>query len=190
MGRGQSYIKDAQALRETVAAGRRPRDLQIPENRDIIETTAQDAFLDAFLGRAAAATQQELTPFLAGFTGADADGEASSAGEEYGALEIGRSLGAKSKNYDVLDLETGEYYQFVEGTRLQDVQVFAGKGSKKPYRRAWRFANQHGGKAEDWQHVKGIGYLATEEGDRRAEVHWSQCPGVGKFEFFIKEWLD
>lgn len=32
--------------------------------------------------------------------------------------------------------------------------------------------------------------LETSDGDRMAEVHWVQCGEIGKFEFFVKEWLD
>ena len=103
---------------------------------------------------------------------------------------IGRSLGAKAKNYEVLDLATNERYQFAEGSKIQNVKVFAGKGSKTPYRNAQKFADRYGGVAADWQHVKGKGLLETEDGDRFAEVHWSQCEGIGKVEFFVKEWLD
>ena len=105
-------------------------------------------------------------------------------------IQIGRSVGAKALNYDVMDLATGEMFKFVEGTRLQDVEVFAGKGSKTIYRKAYKYADREGGKPEDWQHVKGKGWLVTAEGDRIAEVHWSQCEGIGKFDFFVKRWLD
>jgi len=103
---------------------------------------------------------------------------------------IGRSLGAKAKNYKVRDLATGEEFTFVEGTRLQDVEVFAGKRSKTPYRNAFEYADEYGGKIDDWQHVKGKAWLETPEGERLAEVHWSQCPGIGKVDFFVKKWLD
>ena len=105
-------------------------------------------------------------------------------------VEIGRSLGAKAKNYKVMNLATGEMYEFVEGTRLQNVEVFAGKGSKKPYRNAYKYADAYGGKAEDWQHVKGDGWIACVDEERPAEVHWSQCEGIGKFDFFVKRWKD
>lgn len=105
-------------------------------------------------------------------------------------IHIGRSVGAKSKNYEVMDLDTGEMFSFVEGTRIQDVEVFAGKGSSSVYEKAYKYANKHGGKLEDWQHVKGKGWLETDDGDRFAEVHWSQCAGIGKFDFFVKRWLD
>jgi hypothetical protein len=105
-------------------------------------------------------------------------------------IQIARSVGAKALNYEVLDFETGMMFRFVEGTRLQNVEVFAGKGSSSPYRNAYKYANAHGGKLEDWQHVKGTGWLETDDGDRHAEVHWSQCEGIGKFDFFVKRWLD
>lgn len=103
---------------------------------------------------------------------------------------IGRSIGAKAVNYDVIDFETGEMFNFVEGTRLQNVEVFAGKGSKVAYRKAYKYADKYGGNIEDWQHVKAKGMLATQEGDRLAEVHWSQCEGIGKYDFFVKRWLE
>lgn len=104
-------------------------------------------------------------------------------------IQIGRSVGAKAKNYEVMDLSTGEMFRFVEGTRIQNVEVFAGKGSSVVYRNAYKYADRHGGNAEDWQHVKGIGWLDTDDGDRQAEIHWSQCEGFGKHDFFVKKWL-
>ena len=105
-------------------------------------------------------------------------------------IQIGRSVGAKAKNYDVMDLGTGEMFHFAEGSKIQDVKVFAGKGTSKKLRIAEKYASKYGGASEDWQHVKGFGDLVTDDGERRAEVHWMQCEGVGKFDFFIKEWLD
>lgn len=103
---------------------------------------------------------------------------------------VAKSLGAKAKNYNVMDLATGEMFHFVEGTRIQNVEVFAGKGARKAYENAYKYADRHGGAVEDWQHVKGTGWLETDDGDRHAEVHWSQCEGIGKHDFFVKRWLD
>lgn len=103
---------------------------------------------------------------------------------------IGKSVGAKALNYDVMDLDTGEIFHFVEGSKIQNVEVFAGKGTRVTFRKAEKFAARYGGDPKDWQHVKGFGVLATDEGDRDAEVHWVQCADIGKFEFFVKEWLD
>ena len=52
------------------------------------------------------------------------------------SIKFFRNVGVKVKNYDVEDLKTGEVFQFAEGTKLQDVIVFAGKGTGVPYRKA------------------------------------------------------
>ena len=105
-------------------------------------------------------------------------------------IEIGRSVGAKARNYKVMDLQTGDFFYFAEGTKLQNVEVFCGKGTKNVYQKSYKYANKHGGKPEEWQHVKAVGILDTPEGYLRAEVHWSQHSEYGKYDFFIKEWLD
>ena len=105
-------------------------------------------------------------------------------------IQIGRSVGAKAKNYQIMDLSTGEMFNLVEGTNLQNVEVFAGKGVKIPYHNAHKYADAYGGKMEDWQHVKGNGWIAYTDGDRYAEIHWSQCEGIGKHDLFIKRWKD
>lgn len=103
---------------------------------------------------------------------------------------VGKSVGAKFENYDIMDLSTGEFYHLAEGTHLQDKEVFAGKGSNEVYRKAEYFANKFGGKPEDWQHVKAKGYVETEDGTFLAEIHWSQCEGIGKQKMFVKRWLE
>ena len=105
-------------------------------------------------------------------------------------IEIGKSLSAKAKNYNIMDLQTGDTFHFSEGTKIQDVQVFAGKGSKTIFRKADKYAERYGGKPEDWQHCKGKGVVDYYGEERKAEVHWVQCESVGKHEFFIKEWLE
>ena len=90
----------------------------------------------------------------------------------------------------VLDLETGVRYQLAKGSKLQDVEIFAGKGSKKEFRQAEKYAQRYGGSASNWQHAKGKGMLATDEGDVKAEIHWVQCEGIGKKEMFVKKWLE
>ena len=105
-------------------------------------------------------------------------------------IAINKSVGAKTLNYYVRDLTTGEDYQFVEGTKIQNIEVFAGKGTKTKYRLSYKLSSKYGGKPENWQHVKGTGYISTEDGNRKVEVHWSQHSGIGKFDFFIKKWLD
>lgn len=101
-----------------------------------------------------------------------------------------KSVGAKSRNYDIMDLQTGEKYHLAEGTKLQNKEVFAGKGSKTEYRNAYKYAEKYGGNEDNWQHVKANAELETGDGIFPAEVHWSQCEGIGKVDFFVKKWLD
>lgn len=89
-----------------------------------------------------------------------------------------------------MDLETGEMYHLVEGTYIRNKEVFAGKGTRNIYRKATEYSKKYGGKTEDWMHVKGIGHIETDDGDREAEIHWSECETVGKVELFVKRWLD
>lgn len=105
-------------------------------------------------------------------------------------IEIGRSIGAKVKNYVVVDKSTGEEYYFIVGTRLQNAQVFAGKGGVKPLREevAQGLAAEFGGKPEDWQHCKAQGWLDANGEQIKAEVHWFQN-GSEKVKFKVKEWL-
>ena len=46
---------------------------------------------------------------------------------------IGRSLGAKAANYEIKD-SNGKIYRYMEGTKVQDSQVFAGYGTRHPLR--------------------------------------------------------
>lgn len=105
-------------------------------------------------------------------------------------IRIEKSVGAKAKNYSVMDLNTGEQFHFAEGSRIEKVKVFAGKGSKSVYRKAYVYADKYGGNAEDWQHVKGLGVIDYYGEERRAEVHWSRHETYGNHDFFVKEWLE
>lgn len=105
-------------------------------------------------------------------------------------ISIGRSVGAKAKNYVVVDKSTGEEYYFVEGTRTQNAQVFAGKGGVKPLHEevAQGLTAEFGGKPADWQHCKGKGWLDVDGESVKAEVHWFQN-GSEKVKFKVKRWL-
>lgn len=107
-------------------------------------------------------------------------------------IPIGKSIGAKAKNYDILDPQTGEYFNFVEGTKIQNPKVFAGKGGTKPLNPevADGLSKQIGGKPENWQHLKGIGVIDYYGEEVKAEVHWFQEESVGKHKFKVKRWLD
>lgn len=105
---------------------------------------------------------------------------------------IQKSVGAKTRNYDVLDPSTGEIFHFAEGTKIQNAQVFAGSGTKKSLHEgvAEGLSEQLGGSPEKWQHCKGDGVLDYHGEERAAEVHWFQEETVGKAKFKVKEWKD
>ena len=104
---------------------------------------------------------------------------------------IGRSLGARALNYDVKEPRTGKVYHFAEGTTISHVEVFAGKGvaTKLRPRVVNGLVSRYGGRANQWQHAKGIGTIERHGIPRTAEVHWFQESSVGKCEFKIKRWL-
>ena len=103
---------------------------------------------------------------------------------------IGVGVGAKAKNYEVLDTRTGISYQFVEGTRVKDPTVFAGYRGPKPLYAdtVAGLVEEFGGEPDKWQHVKGIGILDVDGEEIMAEIHWFQEESVGKVKFKIKEW--
>lgn len=105
---------------------------------------------------------------------------------------IGKSVGAKAKNYDVIDPATGEYFRFVEGSRIHNSEVFAGYGVKKALNEdvAEGLAKEFGGDPAKWQHAKGFGTLDYHGEELDAEVHWFQEETVGKVKFKVKKWLE
>lgn len=106
------------------------------------------------------------------------------------AFQIGRSLGAAAMNYDIRDPRSGKYYKFAEGTTIDNVETFAGKGTRSPLRPkvAEGLTRQHGGRKSDWKHSKGTGTIDRGSKWQAAEVHWFENNGV-KVGFKIKEWL-
>jgi len=107
-------------------------------------------------------------------------------------IRILRGIGAKAQNYDILDLTTGEYFHFVEGTRIQNAEVFAGYKVKKPLKKevAEGLAAEFGGDPAKWQHAKGFGVIDYYGDEVDAEVHWFQEETVGKVKFKVKRWID
>lgn len=107
---------------------------------------------------------------------------------------IHKSVGAKSRNYKVVDKTSGIEYEFAPGTRIQNSEVFAGKGTRHPLHEgvAEGLTSEFGGKPSNWQHAKGNGVLHDSETgeDYAAEVHWFQEESVGKVKFKVKRWLD
>ena len=105
-------------------------------------------------------------------------------------IDIPRSVGAKWRNESVFDFATGEVYRFAEGSKLQNVEVFCGYGTKTVYNSAYKYSDKFGGLPQEWQHAKAIAELVTSKGERKAEVHWSQHEKYGKKDFFVKKWIE
>lgn len=103
---------------------------------------------------------------------------------------IGRSVGAKAKNYDVLNPKTRELVHLVEGSRIEKPKnsIMAGKGRERQIDCLDWLVDKYGGAPSEWQKVKGFGYVLDEYGEeRRVELHWYENPEVGKVEMKIKE---
>lgn len=107
-------------------------------------------------------------------------------------IQIGRSLGAAALNYDVKGPDGKKIYHFLEGSRITNIQVFAGKGVRKNLHAdtVKGLVEQYGGKPRNWQHLKGIGTIDCGNRARTAEVHWFEEKSVGRVGFKIKKWRD
>lgn len=99
-----------------------------------------------------------------------------------------RSLSAKWANEDIL-MPDGTIAHFVEGSKLHHEEIFAGKGTKTPIRDVERLVQKYGGRADDWQKVKGIGVLEQYGKTFEAEIHWYQQDSHEKKEIKVKKEL-
>ena len=105
------------------------------------------------------------------------------------AEEIGRSVGAKARNYDIYNSATGTYMHLTEGTRITQPKnhIIAGKGRNNQIDIIDLLLDRYQGDPLEWTKEKGFGYVDDEFGDSRfVEIHWYQEPSVGKVEFKIK----
>ena len=103
---------------------------------------------------------------------------------------IGTSVGAKAKNYQILNPQTGGFVQLVEGTRITQPKnhIMAGQGRERQIDCIDWLIDKYGGDAVQWTKEKGFGFVADDFGEARmVELHWYQEPTVGKVEMKIKE---
>jgi len=98
---------------------------------------------------------------------------------------VGRSLGAQALNYDI-ETPDGEVLHITEGTRITNIQVIAGKGRDRQIDVIDMLIVKYGGESNEWQKVKGLGYVDFESESYKAEIHWYQEPTIGKVEFKLK----
>ena len=102
---------------------------------------------------------------------------------------IGRSVGAKAKNYKVYNPVTGEDMPLTEGTRITQPKnhVMAGKGRERQIDELQLLLDKYGGDPLEWTKEKGFGYVDDEYGDSHyVELHWYQEPAAGKVKMKIK----
>ena len=102
---------------------------------------------------------------------------------------IGRSIGAKAKNYDIFNPATGDILRLAEGTRITQPKnhVMAGAERERQIDCIDWLIDKYGGDRVKWTKEKGFGLVEDEYGElRRVELHWYQEPDVGKVEMKIK----
>lgn len=108
-------------------------------------------------------------------------------------IHIGKSVGAKARNYTVHFL--GKTTEFIEGSDIIEKKNFAGKGSE-PFRELrvrHKLAEKYGGDPDDWKHLAGEGWIYEPVSGKigHAEVHWMQNDEIGRYEDFVfKNWLE
>ena len=126
----------------------------------------------------------------AGFTWKHGRAAEKVAERSYTVVEhIGRSVGAKARNYDVYDPRTGSFIKLAEGTRITQPKnhVMAGRGRDRQIDCLDWLVDKYGGDAVQWTKEKGYGYVEDEYGDvRPVEIHWYQEPTVGRVEMKLK----
>lgn len=108
------------------------------------------------------------------------------------ATEALKNQGKRGIMSMVLDLATGEYFNFANGTKIQNAEVFAGyRGQKTLLAEVVEgLVKEFGGRPDRWQHSKGIATLDYFGEEAQAEVHWFQEETVGKVKFKVKRWLE
>lgn len=108
------------------------------------------------------------------------------------ATEALKNQGKRGIMSMVLDLATGEYFNFANGTKIQNAEVFAGyRGQKTLLAEVVEgLVKEFGGRPDRWQHSKGLATLDYFGEEAQAEVHWFQEETVGKVKFKVKRWLE
>ncbi len=102
-----------------------------------------------------------------------------------------QSLGAKAADYDIEDADGTIYHHYLEKTRVQNVEVFAGYGTRTPLREevVEGLTKEFGGEERLWQHVKGFGIIDVDGSGEEAEVHWFYQEATGQVKHKIKRWI-
>ena len=103
--------------------------------------------------------------------------------ENHEGILIGRSLGAKAKNYDI-ELPNKEIVHLTERSHVSHVEVIAGKGRN---REIDTLVHLFPGSSEgQWQKKKGVGFIDYEGESYRVNLHWYEEPTVGRVKWKVK----
>ena len=96
-------------------------------------------------------------------------------------IQIGRSVGAKAKNYKIVT-PNGETLTLTltEGSRITDVQTIAGAGRNRQIDIVDVMVDNYGGDPLQWKKCKGYGYVDIDGESLLAELHWYEEPTIGK----------
>ncbi len=101
---------------------------------------------------------------------------------------IGKSVGAKVTNYDIL-MPDGSIAHLAEGTYIKNKEVIAGKGVKRQIDEIEGLVRNYGGKAENWRKMKGLAIIEQDGKTEESEIHWYEEPSVGKVKIKYKDEL-
>ena len=101
-------------------------------------------------------------------------------------ITIGRSLGAKAKNYQV-KLPNGEYTKLTDGSRITNIVTIAGKGRTRQIDEIDTLLYKYPDSDRfEWMKKKGVGYVDYSGKSYKTELHWYEEPSVGKVKWKIK----
>lgn len=98
--------------------------------------------------------------------------------------QLPRSVGAKWRNEDIRLLDDTVAH-FVEGSKLQNKEIIAGKGVKRKIDDIDRLTREYPGtKSDEWMKVKATATVVLPDGEiTTMEVHWYEHATIGKKEF-------
>ena len=90
----------------------------------------------------------------------------------------------------IVEAPDGNLYRISDDARVQNVETFAGAGTKTPLHDgvAEGLSARYGGAVGDWQKRKAVVYVDVGGEEVKAEVHWFQN-GSDKHRFKIKRYL-
>ena len=152
------------------------------------------ALRDPLAGLGLGEPQEEASPF---------DGAAQDAALDYspnqprdkngrwagGGLTAGGESGTIQSSPSVR-LPDGRETRLTPGTEITKIHTFAGEGTKKPIRDVKRLENTYHVPANEWRKTRGEGSVETENGPKRAEIHWYESNASGRVELKVKRWFE